>query len=149
MALSKPKSSQHNTHKRVYIGFLTGEHKPSVIALAVSQERKESHPGLQLQHTNSSTTKKMLLPRGKKCVKINRSCFVSMSLRLCLFIWVCCFPTGPTSAVPSRSFTSRVKRPARAPILEARVARITTEFCVRLFLGRKGAQHLQGKGENA
>ena len=33
------------------------------------------------------------------------------------------------------SFTSRVNRPARAPILAALVARITTEFWVKLFLG--------------
>ena len=39
------------------------------------------------------------------------------------------------------SFTSRVNRPARAPILAALVARITTEFWVKLFLS--GVQNLE------
>lgn len=43
--------------------------------------------------------------------------------------------SNPRFLLTGINFTSRVKRPARAPILAARVARITTEFWVRLFLG--------------
>ena len=69
----------------------------------------------------------------KAAINYDRELLLRYGVRETKYLSIMCFWCFPY--VSRARTSSRVKRPARAPILAARVARITTEFWVRLFLG--------------